>query len=518
MIKKKKSQLLSNIFSGWAAFLLNIIISFFLAPFVVKKLGNTYYGVWVIMMQFTGYLYLMDLGVRESIIRYMSKYVAEAGPEEEKTDISRVVNSAVILYSLVGLLCLAISILLSYCLSSIFMIPEEAIADATTVVLITGISLTQFFVFNAYSGIMMGLQRYDLMNRIVLVFSLVRPVVIVVVLSMGYGIVALAVIQLVNGIATNLVIYHSSRKLMLDRNIPYRLEFVGYAKNKQTYSDIYNYSKHVLVNNIGQKIVFHTDAVIIGMFMSAASVTFYAIGATLVDYLVKLCAVGVQVINPMVSELETRKDKESIRMMLQTACKLSLLVGMPIIVVYMTLGANFIRLWMGEEYMNLSGNVLILLSAMQLYSLPHHTISTTLYGMSQHHIIARLRIFEGALNIVLSVILVKFYGLYGVIVGTMIPHFLVMFILLPASIRGIIGLELREFYRKCYLKPLCAGIPFYATCHLIGVYCEINSLFMFFGTVLLIMPVYLISAWLIGFSDNERKRYKSAVLDHFAGA
>ncbi|MEQ8205984.1 MAG: hypothetical protein RIA65_07405, partial [Woeseia sp.] len=65
-----------NVFSNWANLAVNIVISFFLAPFIVKSLGNTWYGIWVIMMQFTGYLYLLDFGVRESVIRYVSKFLA----------------------------------------------------------------------------------------------------------------------------------------------------------------------------------------------------------------------------------------------------------------------------------------------------------------------------------------------------------------------------------------------------------------------------------------------------------
>ena len=78
-------QIVRNLFSNWAGLLINIVVSFFLAPFVVHKLGNTYYGIWAVVGQFTGYLYLLDFGIRESIIRYASRHRAL---EERLLDVS----------------------------------------------------------------------------------------------------------------------------------------------------------------------------------------------------------------------------------------------------------------------------------------------------------------------------------------------------------------------------------------------------------------------------------------------
>ena len=72
-----KKNIILTIFSNWTVLLLNIIISFFLAPYVVHKLGNVYYGIWAIVMQFTGYMYLMDFGVRDAVIRYTSQLNAK---------------------------------------------------------------------------------------------------------------------------------------------------------------------------------------------------------------------------------------------------------------------------------------------------------------------------------------------------------------------------------------------------------------------------------------------------------
>ena len=58
------SRILRNVFSNWGGFVLSAVVNFFLAPFVVRHLGNTLYGVSVLFLALTGYLGMLDLGVR----------------------------------------------------------------------------------------------------------------------------------------------------------------------------------------------------------------------------------------------------------------------------------------------------------------------------------------------------------------------------------------------------------------------------------------------------------------------
>ena len=49
--KRRESTILKNVTSNWAALVVNIAVSFFLAPFVVASLGNVYYGIWTLLNQ-----------------------------------------------------------------------------------------------------------------------------------------------------------------------------------------------------------------------------------------------------------------------------------------------------------------------------------------------------------------------------------------------------------------------------------------------------------------------------------
>src|SRR5882672_10468869 len=68
------SRLARNILSNWTCYVFSMALNFFVAPYVVRHLGNEQYGVWTIVLSLTGYLGLLDLGVRGAVTRYTARY------------------------------------------------------------------------------------------------------------------------------------------------------------------------------------------------------------------------------------------------------------------------------------------------------------------------------------------------------------------------------------------------------------------------------------------------------------
>jgi len=58
------TRTIRNVAANWGGFAFSILVTFFLSPFVVRHLGNGSYGVWTLIGSLTGYLGLLDMGVR----------------------------------------------------------------------------------------------------------------------------------------------------------------------------------------------------------------------------------------------------------------------------------------------------------------------------------------------------------------------------------------------------------------------------------------------------------------------
>ncbi len=494
------NRLARNIFSNWANLFVNIAISFFLAPFVVHSLGNTYYGIWVIMMQFTGYLYLLDFGIRESVIRYVSKFNAT----EDFEDLDEILNSSVFLYSTIGLLAIGLSLTLAVSFGSIFNVTNDVLPTARIVVVVSGMTIAVSLAFNVYTGVLMGLQRYDIFNKIGIISSFIRLGLIVLFLSGGHGILALALIQFAITLASNVVIFVAAKALLQEQGIIHHYRHKPLSDRLPVFRSLYSYSIHVVINNLGQKAIYYTDALVIGIMLNPASVTYYAIAGNLIEYLRRLILISNNVLNPLVSDLESKNDTAAIQKVLMQGARLSMLLAMPIATVYLTMGRQFISHWMGNEYATLSGDVLCVLVVGVALSTPQNTISSILYGISRHSIIAKLRVVEALSNLALSLALIGTLGIVGVALGTAIPQVILMAIVLPVLTIRVIGSTVGRFIRHAYLLPLAASLPFALACYLVNEFMPAGSLLEFMLQLIMLGPLFVAGVWLIALSDSDR--------------
>jgi len=267
------STVLKNVTSSWAGIVLGVVVSFVLAPVTVQGLGNVYYGIWTLLMQFTGYLWLFDFGVRESVVKYVAQYEAS----DDRAQITATVRTAVSIYGVVSLVTTSAAFGLAAALPYVFNVPPDAVATARLTTVFVGATVAQFFVFNVFVGVLMGLQRFYVIARLNMAFTLVRGAILYALLTSGYGIVALAVVQFSVSLMSNLIVLHLARQAL-----PY-LSIKPLWPSRVEAMKLFNYGKYVLVANIGDKFVFATDSLVIGTFLPISALTYYAIGGSLIE-------------------------------------------------------------------------------------------------------------------------------------------------------------------------------------------------------------------------------------------
>lgn len=497
------SKVVINSAYSWVNLLISLIISFFLSPFVLHRIGNVHFGVWALISQITGYLWLLDFGVRDSIVKYVAEYHAK----QDNVVLSNVISSSLKMYSLISFACIVFSAALAILFPYFFRMPNETLGIARTVIIITGFGIAQAFIFNVFIGILMGLQRFDVFSKINIVTSIVRAILFVQFLTHGYGLVTICLIQFLCDSCLYVVAWRFSRKLL-----PLKLNLRAKYRGTGTYRMLISYSFFVFLNMIGIQAIFNSSNFIIAIFLPVSSVTFFAIASSLVEYMKKIILAGTQVLTPLISELEAKNDFSKVRSILINGTKYSLLLGLPMACVYLFLGKQFIGLWMGADYAETSGTILIILCLSTLFSLPHYTVSGILLGVNKHRILALLRIIEAMGNVGLSILLTNFFGLLGTTFGTAIPHLIIVVIVLPLVISKIVEIRIIDYLRNAYYGPLLASLPFAFACFIASSFYISRSLLSFFCEVAVLLPIYVVGAWLLGLTDEDHKFFKRILL------
>ena len=93
-------------------------INLALFPFIVSHVGKEIYGIYLLVMTFTGYLGVLELGVTAAV----TKYVAELTAKDDNEGAAKIVSASLSLYFIIGLVAAAALFSLSFYFDRIFII------------------------------------------------------------------------------------------------------------------------------------------------------------------------------------------------------------------------------------------------------------------------------------------------------------------------------------------------------------------------------------------------------------
>ena len=79
--------------------------------------------------------------------------------------------------------------------------------------------------------------------------------------------------------------------------------------------------------------------------------------------------------------------------------------------------------------------------------------------MAEHWTLGKVRLLEGIANIILSIILLRHYGILGVAMGTAIPMLVSSIVFLPLHLCRKLHMDLGQFLKETYIAPALLCIP-----------------------------------------------------------
>ncbi len=447
-MKVDKRQILKNVGSSWFALGVNVLVGIFLSPYILHRLGDEAFGLWILIFSITGYYGLFDLGIRSSIVRYIAKYSAT----DEQDELNRLVNTAMFSYGGIGILAMAITLIATYYVNSIFRVPTEFVVTARWLLLMVGTAVSLGFPLGVSSGILEGLQRFYLLNLTSIGSTLFRALLIVIALQHGRGLLTVALITVSLPLINSLI-----NAAAVFRHL--RLRLGAQYVSRSSLRRIASYSGTTFLIIVAGRLRFKTDALVIGTFVSAAAITFFTIGSRLVDYASEVVSSLAQLFVPMSSQSHATGDLDGLRKIFVVGNRACAFIIFPITAILTILGKSIIEAWVGPKYVATSYPVLLVLLYPTTLMLAQSASGRTLWGMAKHRTWAWVVLAEGASNLILSVILVRPYGILGDAIGTAIPLTCSMILFLPRHLCRLLGIKLFTYLYRAFVLPLVLTIP-----------------------------------------------------------
>src|SRR5579864_545403 len=450
MRKLEKFQIIKNVGSSWVALGINVLVGIALSPYILHRLGDAAFGIWVLIFSLTGYYGLFDLGIRSSIVRYVSK----ANATHDTASAAQMVNTSLFSYLCIGVFTFLITLVVTVYVDVIFKksISAEFQSTARWLTLMVGTGVSLGFPPGVSGGILEGLQRFYVLNWTNIVSTLLRAFLIILTLSHGYGLLMVAFITVIMPVLTSILRTGIAWRYL---PVPIRLRYV----NRATLREMGAYSGTTLVLIVSSRLRFKSDSVIIGAFLPAAAITYFSIGSRIVDYAGEIVESLAQIFMPMSSHSDARGDLTRLQKIFVVGNRFCALTIFPIAVMLLILGKSVITLWVGGRYIAQSYPILVILLIPSTLMFAQAASSRVLYGMSKHRTWAIVALSEGIINVFLSILLVRPYGIVGDAIGTALPLAVTMIFFFPVHLCRQVKIRLRTYLVEAYALPLVLCIP-----------------------------------------------------------
>ncbi|MHC4116776.1 MAG: lipopolysaccharide biosynthesis protein [Planctomycetota bacterium] len=503
-------RLVLNTLFNVAALLSNAVVSFFMIRFLLGQLGEVRYGVWVLIGgSIFRYAPLLSVGLNSSINRYIPIYLARG----DSDGIQRVINTSLFVFTFLAVVLVIASLVIYHNIDSWFVIEPELVKTAGILVLVVGFCIAFSMPLQPSTAVLSGLQRYDLINVVVLAALLVRTLLVVALLLRGYGLLTAGTVMGLSEIVVRLV--HSA---FVARLLP--AASLSAAKiDLRLLWKMVPYGINTFLYAMGAVIILNASTLIIGIFIGTAEISQFAAASAGVMLLSLLLGAFTAAIKPAVSDLDARDEQATVKEIAFLTQKYCLLLIIPSVAFLVLMGREFLWIWVGDKFkdpsvIDVMASILAILAVGHCMRLTQHSNFLVLVGRGQHRIFGVITVSMAILCVSASVVSVGLldWGLIGIAWSNFLPQLLISGIILPIYFNWKMHISALESVRNVWWPAVLGSLPVVA---MIGAWKYLappDSWPEIVGVVITAMGLTLVGGWFISLKEVERKRFKRIVL------
>ena len=384
------------------------IVALLLPPLLVRHMSATDYGIWVLVLQCCSYVAYLDFGLQTAVGRYFA-YATEKHDFEQRNAIFTTAFVALLVAALVSVILLP-AVIVS--IRAIFpSVPSEKIPVMQWSLLILGLSLALGLPASAWSGIFVGLQRYDIPALAIGGGRLLSALGVVIAVLLGRSIVTMATVTALANLVSYAVQYVAMRHIAPD------VDFHVSLVRRSTARELMSYCFGLTVISFSMLFITGLDLILVGRFQFSALIP-YSVSASLVVFLAGGISAILNVIMPHAAVLHARHDSRQLgRLVLictQATVVFLVFIGLPLLIY----AAPILSLWIGRQFVSTGQPILVILLIANMVRFIGAPYGVVLIATGQQRLLGVCFLTEAICNIIASLLLGSMFGAIGVAFGT----------------------------------------------------------------------------------------------------
>ena len=421
-----------NVSGRYLAIASEIVLGLVMLPFNLAHLGISDYGLWILLGSVTIHLSLLDLGYSGSLVKFMAQYRAHRNARA----LNEIASTMFFVFAALGVAAYGITAVLAFNLD-VFQITAEQASVGRWLLLIIGVHVALNFPFSVYGGVVGGFQRYDVNSYAAIGIGVAVALTNAAVLLAGYGLLPLVAATTAVRVAGYFVYRRNALRIFPELHISPSLF------RRERLTEVTGFSIYSSIIDWANKLNYQLDEIVIGVVSGSAAVAVWAVAERIVSGTQRLTNQLNGVLFPVIVDSDALQQRERLQQILVHGTLLSLATVVPIATALVMLAEPLVRAWVGAEMLG-AAPVLQILALTVAIRVGAATSTTVLKGAGRHRFLAFTNLGTGVVNVLLSMLLIRPFGLPGVAIGTLIPIAVAsIFIVQPAACRRV-GLPMRR--------------------------------------------------------------------------
>jgi O-antigen/teichoic acid export membrane protein len=497
---------IKNVAYSMVGFAFPILFSVFITPIVVHRLGIETYGIYILVNTILGFLGLLDLGLGAALMKYISEFVA-LGRLDELREFLYSANTA---YALVGLAGLIIFWLLGTFFLFLFHITGTSQHSILIVFLLGGLIFFINTANNVYTTIPAALQRFDLVTKINLAQITFLNLSTLILVLFGFQLRAIFLVNAVSLLVLSVFYYVYSRRLLAGVSLRFKWSSSHLKK-------MYSFGFFASVSSVMIISLNQLDRLIIPIFLGPGALSYYSLPGNAAQKTATVAGSLSGVFFPLSSDLFSRGLVEKLGYVYRKIIRNLAVMAAAITAPIMVFGYKILFYWLGKDFADKGFVILLILAVTYFLLAVYGTVINFLMGMGKIKFLAWWSFVLAAVNIILMVILIPYYGIVGAawaFLGGAFPV-VIIFYLLEKKYLGLT--DVGGFYARLLAKILFTSLIFF----LFSKY-AVMPLIISFGRLVIIGPLtivlFLLIYFVLGFFDTEDirlfKSFYKKIINH----
>lgn len=423
---KKKGLL--NLIANGINFIANLGVAFFVSPVIIKGLGDTFYGIWKVLNQLTGYLNTVEFQTTDTLKWVVAKKRAEIGQDELRKEVAAaiVVATMVIPIFIVG------GVLMVYYAPSIVNVSDDyiEIVRISMAILVFGFILKKYtsIPLAVLQGMNLGYKKVGLQAFLQLLNGGLN---VYIILYTDLGIVGLAIVNIIIAIIGGILFLYFVKIFVpwFGLSMPERSRIIDFFKT----------SGWLFLWTIASLLLISSDMILLGYLATPALVTTYVVTRFLPELLTGVNNLIARALMPgfgnLIGNESIDKAEKGRNLLMLISWILCVSLGASILLV----SGSFVSIWVGAE--RYGGNMITLLLiviAMQYIFIKNDSmLIITSLSMKENFL---LTLFAGLVSLVLKILLIPELEILGLCLSMVIGR-LILSIAMPLLLNSIIKIR-----------------------------------------------------------------------------